>query len=59
MGKNNTVGDKQKRISVYKGDFSELDEPVDVFVCSAYKRKYGTYPGTTIETLYKKKDIVW
>ena len=57
MGKNITVGGKQKSICVCNGDFTEKKEPIDVFVCSAYKRKYGVYPGTVFETLYNKMNI--
>lgn len=55
--KNILAGGKQKKLSVRRGDFSELTEPVDVFVCSAYKRKYGIYPGTIFEILSNKMKI--
>src|SRR5205823_5940990 len=49
-----TAPDGVRRIALYNGDLTEIPEPVDYLILSAFPNDYAPVPGTVIESLAKK-----
>ena len=48
-----------KRISVYNGDATAFDEPIDVLTASAFLRSYNPTVGTLFYALYRRGIAAW